>query len=84
MAVSGGAPLAASTSVTSKPKCSYSGTLSGLTTPGRRACVPRRNALADHTDDFSLVKIYPPGQCSTTYPDMTWVPKESFRAIAAY
>ena len=30
------------------------------------------------TDSFSLVKTCPPAQRGTTYPDMTWEPKESF------
>ena len=32
----------------------------------------------------SLVKYYEGGRRGTTYPDMTWEPKESFRAVAAY
>jgi hypothetical protein len=32
----------------------------------------------------SLVKYYDDGKHGTTYPDMTWEPKESFRAVAGY
>ena len=32
----------------------------------------------------SLVKYYDEGKHGTTYPDMTWEPKESFRAVADY
>jgi hypothetical protein len=32
----------------------------------------------------SLVKYYDDGRNGTTYPDMTWEPKESFRAVADY
>ena len=32
----------------------------------------------------SLVKYYDDGKHGTTYPDMTWEPKESFRAVADY
>jgi len=32
---------------------------------------------------FGLVKSYA-GQHGTTYPDMPWEPKESFRAVADY
>jgi hypothetical protein len=32
----------------------------------------------------SLVKYYEGGRKGTTYPDMPWEPKESFRAVAAY
>ncbi|MGD0329430.1 MAG: abortive infection protein [Nitrososphaeria archaeon] len=32
----------------------------------------------------SLVKYYEHGRHGTTYPDMTWEPKESFRAVADY
>ncbi len=32
----------------------------------------------------SLVKYYENGRHGTTYPDMTWEPKESFRAVADY
>jgi hypothetical protein len=32
----------------------------------------------------SLVKYYEGGRHGTTYPDMTWEPKESFRAVADY
>ena len=32
----------------------------------------------------SLVKYYPPGKRGSTYPDMRWEPKESFRAVADY
>lgn len=32
----------------------------------------------------SLVKYYDDGRHGTTYPDMTWEPKESFRAVADY
>jgi hypothetical protein len=33
---------------------------------------------------FSLVKSYTDGKHGTTYPDMTWEPKESFKAVANY
>jgi hypothetical protein len=33
---------------------------------------------------YSLVKTYTDGKHGTTYPDMTWEPKESFRAVADY
>jgi hypothetical protein len=33
---------------------------------------------------FALVKTYPNGRKGTAYPDMTWEPKESFRAVAEY
>jgi len=33
---------------------------------------------------MSLVKSYPQGRRGTTYPDMNWEPKESFRAVANY
>jgi hypothetical protein len=33
---------------------------------------------------FSLVKYYEDGRRGTTYPDMPWEPKESFRAVAEY
>jgi hypothetical protein len=32
----------------------------------------------------SLVKTYCAGRSGTTYPDMTWEPKEAFRAVAEY
>jgi hypothetical protein len=32
---------------------------------------------------FSLVKTYRHGK-GTTYPDMNWEPKESFRAVANF
>jgi hypothetical protein len=32
----------------------------------------------------SLVKYYDDGKHGTTYPDMTWEPKESFKAVADY
>jgi hypothetical protein len=32
----------------------------------------------------SLVKYYEGGRRGTTYPDMPWEPKESFKAVAAY
>jgi hypothetical protein len=32
----------------------------------------------------SLVKSYADGKHGTTYPDMTWEPKESFKAVADY
>jgi len=32
----------------------------------------------------SLVKYFEGGRHGTTYPDMTWEPKEAFRAVAAY
>ena len=33
---------------------------------------------------FSLVKSLGRGEHGTTYPDMAWEPKESFRAVAEY
>ena len=33
---------------------------------------------------FSLVKYFEGGRRGTTYPDMSWEPKESFRAVADY
>ena len=33
---------------------------------------------------YSLVKSYAPGSHGTTYPDMPWEPKASFKAVAAY
>jgi hypothetical protein len=33
---------------------------------------------------FSLVKSYSDGNYGTTYPDMPWEPKESFKAVADY
>lgn len=33
---------------------------------------------------YSLVKSYRNGKHGTTYPDMTWEPKESFKAVAEY
>ena len=35
-------------------------------------------------NSYSLVKSYEGGRHGTTYPDMTWEPKESFRAVADY
>jgi hypothetical protein len=35
-------------------------------------------------DSTSLVKSYANGRRGTTYPDMPWEPKESFKAVAAY
>ncbi len=35
-------------------------------------------------NSFSLVKSYEGGKHGTTYPDMTWEPKESFKAVASY
>lgn len=35
-------------------------------------------------DSFSLVKSYAGGRHGTTYPDIAWEPKESFRAVATY
>lgn len=35
-------------------------------------------------NSYSLVKSYEDGKYGTTYPDMTWEPKESFRAVADY
>ena len=32
----------------------------------------------------SLVKYYDDGKHGITYPDMTWEPKESFKAVAKY
>jgi hypothetical protein len=36
------------------------------------------------TSSSSLVKYYEGGRHGTTYPDMPWEPKESFRAVADY
>jgi hypothetical protein len=36
------------------------------------------------TPSSSLVKYYERGKHGTTYPDMAWEPKESFRALADY
>ena len=33
-------------------------------------------------DSMSLVKALPDGRHGTTYPDMTWEPKEAFAAVA--
>jgi hypothetical protein len=35
-------------------------------------------------ENSSLVKYYEGGKHGTTYPDMTWEPKEAFRAVADY
>jgi hypothetical protein len=35
-------------------------------------------------NSYSLVKSYEGGKHGTTYPDMTWEPKESFKAVADY
>ena len=35
-------------------------------------------------DCYSLVKSYDDGRHGRTYPDMTWEPKESFRAVANF
>jgi hypothetical protein len=35
-------------------------------------------------ESASLVKTFANGKHGTTYPDMTWEPKESFRAVADY
>jgi hypothetical protein len=35
-------------------------------------------------NEFSLVKSNAQGRRGTTYPDMTWEPKESFRAVADF
>lgn len=35
-------------------------------------------------ESSSLVKYYEGGKHGTTYPDMTWEPKESFKAVAEY
>jgi hypothetical protein len=35
-------------------------------------------------ESSSLVKYYKGGKHGTTYPDMTWEPKEAFRAVAEY
>ena len=35
-------------------------------------------------DAFSLVKSFSGGKHGTTYPEMTWEPKEAFHAVAAY
>ena len=34
--------------------------------------------------DSSSSRARPPGRCGTAYPDMTWEPRESFRAVADY
>lgn len=36
------------------------------------------------TDSFALTKTLPGGHHGTTYPDMTWEPKQSFIAVADY
>jgi hypothetical protein len=36
------------------------------------------------TDGFALVKTLPRGCRGTAYPDMSWEPKQSFRAVASY
>jgi hypothetical protein len=33
---------------------------------------------------YSVVKSYADGKHGTTYQDMAWEPKESFRAVAEY
>jgi hypothetical protein len=33
---------------------------------------------------YGIVKSYPDGTHGTTYPDMTWEPKEAFQALAAF
>jgi hypothetical protein len=35
-------------------------------------------------DSFALVKTLPSGRRGTSYPDLTWEPKQSFRALAGY
>jgi hypothetical protein len=35
-------------------------------------------------ESSSLVKFFDNGRHGTTYPDMTWEPKEAFRAVARY
>lgn len=35
-------------------------------------------------DSFSLVKSYQGGRHGSTYPDMTWEPKEAFKAVSEY
>lgn len=50
---------------------------------------PTAPFCADPRDDldmnsYSLVKSFGGGKHGTTYPDMTWEPKESFRAVADY
>jgi hypothetical protein len=35
-------------------------------------------------NSYSLVKTYEGGKHGLAYPDMTWEPKESFKAVAAY
>lgn len=35
-------------------------------------------------DSFSLVKTLPAGRNGTSYPDMTWEPKQAFTAVADY
>lgn len=35
-------------------------------------------------ESSSLVKFFDNGSHGTTYPDMTWEPKEAFRAVAKY
>jgi hypothetical protein len=42
---------------------------------------PRRDL---DMNSYSLVKSYAGRQHGTTYPDMLWEPKESFRAVADY
>ncbi len=33
---------------------------------------------------YGIVKSYPDGRHGATYPDMTWEPKEAFKALAEY
>src|SRR5581483_5226558 len=35
-------------------------------------------------ESSSLVKYYEDGKHGTTYPDMTWEPKDAFKAVAEY
>jgi len=35
-------------------------------------------------NSYSLVKSYKHGRHGTTYPDMTWDPKEAFYAVAEF
>ena len=42
---------------------------------------PRRDL---DMNSYSLVKSYEGGRHGTTYPDMTWEPKKSFKAVAEY
>ncbi len=57
--------------------------------PGPSLTPRMRRQLARLTFDpdlphYSLVRTLPEGQHGTTYPDLPWEPKESFRAVAEF